>query len=125
MLTRAIVFKDYHSLCPILSTSLERSKYFELSPLFAWTIVLIAARQHSSDATLMERLEEPYQKLLSSTISEMPQRYHTVKALALLCTWPVVKQYIRLRANTDTQRTSNGLGLSEVEPTFMLAGILI
>lgn len=55
----------------------------------------------------------------------MPQKYYTVKALALLCTWPVVKQYSRVKIAVENQGSESGLGLSEVDPTFMLSGIMM
>lgn len=54
----------------------------------------------------------------------MPQKYHTVKALALLCTWPLIKQYAPIKVGGE-QKTGTGLGLSEIDPTFMLSGIMI
>ncbi len=46
-------------------------------------------------------------RLVWSTVSEVPQNYHVVKALALLCTWPF-----------PTSSTTT-------DPTFMLCGVMM
>jgi hypothetical protein len=103
---------------------LTSDHYFNLSPLLGWTVVIIAARRHSNDEQLLDKLRKPYHKLLWNTISEMPQKHHVVKALILLCTWPVPLVMELANHGTGNQNTaSNNLGLSERDPTFMYSGI--
>lgn len=78
--------------------------YFSLSPLLGWTIVIIASRRSSHEPTLLASLSGPYSKLLWATLSEQPQAYHVVKALALICMWPLP------------------INSSSVDPTFMISG---
>lgn len=66
----------------------------------------------------------PYKRLLWATISEMPQKYHTVKALALLCTWPMPSTW-KISGKNSNETIGSGLGLSEIDPTFMLSGIMV
>lgn len=117
-------FKFYHPFCPLLDPELGSRHYFSLSPVLGWTVVIIAARRYPPDPELVTRLSAPYHKLLWTTIQEMPQRYHTAKALALLCTWPLVKVYAPYTAGSE-YKAGAGLGLSEVDPSFMLSGIMI
>jgi len=101
--------------------------YFNTSPILGWTVVLVAARRYTQQEHLLIALIHPYRKLLWSTISEMPQKYHTVKALALLCTWPIPST-AEMGNNVGTEKPGPGLsrlGLSELDPTFMLSGIMM
>lgn len=87
---------------------------------------MIAARRHIPDGTLLPKLTAPYQKLLWTTIATMPQRYHTVKALALLCTWPVPLRIEHFSEKAvQENKAGSGIGLTETDPTFMLSGIMM
>jgi hypothetical protein len=69
----------------------------------------------------------PCHRLLWATVSKMPQRYYTVKALALLCTWPIPST-AEIASKNSTEKVGSGLtrlGLSELDPTFMLSGIMM
>ncbi|TAQ88772.1 hypothetical protein B7494_g2938 [Chlorociboria aeruginascens] len=121
-------FKFYHPLCPLLDPKMNHDFYFSLSPVLAWTVVLVASRRHYQDALLLTKLSSPYKKLLWATISEMPQRYHAVKALAILCNWPiplVMDVSKRNRSERPVGGLGGGFGLSEMDPTFMLSGIMM
>jgi hypothetical protein len=50
---------------------------------------MVAARRYKTQPKLFQSLIRDYKKLLWSTISEFPQPYHTVKALCLICLWPI------------------------------------
>ncbi|KAL3419525.1 MFS multidrug transporter [Phlyctema vagabunda] len=117
-------FRYYHPLCPLLDPSLSCDEYFNLSPLLAWTIVVVAARRYPQDPLLLAKLSSSYKKLLWATVAEMPQRYHSVKALALLCTWPI-PLVMDMSRRSKTERLGAGLGLSEMDPTFMFSGIMM
>ena len=57
----------------------------------------------------------------------MPQKYYTVKALALLCMWPIPST-AEMGNKKGTEKPGPGLsrlGLSELDPTFMLSGIMM
>ncbi len=101
--------------------------YFDTSPLLGWTVVLVAARRYSQNENVLSELAQPYRKLLWSTISEMPQKYHTVKALALLCTWPMLA-IAEISSKRTPEKAGPGfsrLGMSELDPSFMLSGIMM
>ncbi|RDW84857.1 hypothetical protein BP6252_02447 [Coleophoma cylindrospora] len=119
-----LYFTYYHSLCPLLDPKISCDSYFSFSPLLAWTVVTIAARRYLQDPLLLARLTGPYKKLLWTTISEMPQRYHTCKALALLCTWPL-PIVMDMKFRNKKEKLGGGLGLSETDPTFMYSGIMM
>lgn len=53
----------------------------------------------------------------------MPQRSASIKALALLCTWPV--PLIRGFTKSRNDKASATMGLSELDPTWMLSGIMM
>ncbi|PMD31725.1 hypothetical protein L207DRAFT_500780 [Hyaloscypha variabilis F] len=120
-------FKHYHQYCPILNPELGSDFYFDTSPLLGWTVVLVAARRYAQNEHVLSALAQPYRKLLWSTISDMPQKYHTVKALALLCTWPVLA-IAEISSKQTPEKPGPGfsrLGLSELDPSFMLSGIMM
>ncbi|KAF8850203.1 hypothetical protein BDZ45DRAFT_662103 [Acephala macrosclerotiorum] len=63
--------------------------YFDLSPLLGWSIIIVAERRFLHGPPLLDALATDYNKLLWSTTSENPQPFHVVKALCLICTWPL------------------------------------
>ena len=69
--------------------------------------MIIASRRSRYEPTLLAVLTAPFTKLLWATISTMPQEYHIVKALCLLCTFPLPAH------NTG------------VDPKFLLSGIMM
>jgi len=85
---------------------------------------MTSSRRYCQDPDLLFKLISPYKQLLWATVSEMPQRYHTVKALSLLCMFPI-PLVIDLSKKTRAERLVGGLGLSEMDPTFMLGGIMM
>lgn len=67
----------------------------------------MGSRRYQADPTLLNALSGPVSRLVWSTLADVPQSYHVVKALALLCTWPF-----------PTSSTST-------DPTFMLCGMMM
>lgn len=100
-------FEHYHPFLPILDCDKRAEHYFELSPLLFWTVIVVAARRYESDPTLLSGLSGPFNELLWQTISQVPQNYHEVKSLAILCMWPL-----------PTKSTST-------DQTFMIAGLMM
>lgn len=100
-------FKYYHSFLPLLDPQKGPEEYLHRSSLLAWTIVCVASRRAPSEPGLLSSLSGPFSRLLWSTITCVPQDYHVVKALCLLCTWPLP---------TTSQRT---------DATFMLSGLMM
>lgn len=76
------------------------------SKLLFWAIISVAARHFSGDRELLKRLKDPLTDLIWRTIKIQPN-HHVVKALCLLCTWP-------LPARTTVS-----------DPTFMLCGVMM
>ena len=74
--------------------------------LLFWVIISVAARQ-DKDRSLLQSLSKPLQKLLWSTVSDVPQSHVTVKAFCLLLSWPLP------------------ISSSSSDPTFMLTGLTI
>lgn len=79
----------YNPLLPFLDPSQGPDHYFGLSPLLGWTVVMVAARRFAREPSLHKSLTPDYVRFLWSTISDVPQNYHVVKALALICYWPL------------------------------------
>jgi transcriptional regulatory protein LEU3 len=50
---------------------------------------MVGARRFEREPSLRATLTPDYVRLLWSSISEAPQPYHTVKALCLVCFWPI------------------------------------
>jgi len=70
-------------------------------------IVSVGARRYQVDTNLLTTLAGPVTRLVWSTLADIPQSFHVVKALCLLCTWPF-----------PTSSTST-------DPTFMLCGTMM
>jgi len=99
-------FRFYHPFLPVLDREKPPDHYYDLCPLLFWTVILVASRRHEDDMMLFQGLKGDYEKLIWSTIGCVPQNYHVVKALALLCTWPL-----------PTLSTSS-------DQTFILSGVM-
>lgn len=104
---RRSFFTFYHPFLPLLDPEKSADDYYNLSPLLFWTIITVAARRYPAELTLLTSLSGPLSKLIWSTLADVPQSYHVVKALCVLCTWPL-----------PVSSTSS-------EPTFMLSGIMM
>ncbi|KAB8287275.1 hypothetical protein EYC80_010111 [Monilinia laxa] len=85
--------------------------------------IIIYAQFLILDPTLVLNLSKAYMKFLWNSISDMPQRSASIKALALLCTWPV--PLIRGFTKSRNDKASATMGLSELDPTWMLSGIMM
>ncbi|KAM3073360.1 hypothetical protein ACMFMG_004742 [Clarireedia jacksonii] len=116
-------FSRYHYICPILDPTQSCDQYFSQDPLLGWVIVLVASRRYPQDSTLVLRLSAPFMKKLGCAISDMPQRQSTVKALAILCTWPI--PLIRGFTKSRNDKAAPTMGLSELDPTSMLSGFMM
>ncbi|RDW65993.1 hypothetical protein BP6252_09628 [Coleophoma cylindrospora] len=100
-------FENYHKFLPLLNPSKSPSYYYESSCLLFWTTIAIASRRYQADLTLLTALSVSVPRLLWSVLQSVPQNYHDVKALCLLCTWPFP------------------LSSSSSDPTFMLSGTMV
>jgi len=98
-------FTYYHPFLPFLDPGRSPDYYYEKSPLRFWIIISVAARRQ--DTQLLTSLAGPLSELLWKTIADVPQNYIIVKALCILCTWPLP------------------IGSTSSDPTFMLAGLMI
>lgn len=84
-----IFFAKYHLYLPLLSPDLTPTACFALSPLLYWTLLTVASRRYEARPGLLIELKQPLTELLWNTIGSIPQTYHVVKALCLLCAWPL------------------------------------
>ena len=100
-------FTFHHPFLPFLNPDRTPDEYYQRSPLLFWTILTVGARHYTAESELFSALTGPLTRLVWSTIAEVPQNYHIVKALILLCAWPL-----------PTSSTST-------DPTFMLCGIMM
>ena len=100
-------FTSYHPFLPVLDPDKPADHYAELSDLLFWSIIVVAARRYDDDPTLLTGLLAPFQSLLWSTVSSVTHNYHDIRALCLICTWPL-----------PTKSTST-------DPTFMLSGLMM
>ena len=100
-------FTYYHPFLPFLDPKQSPEEYYNASSLLFWTIVSVGARRYQGDSNLLTSLAGPVSRLVWSTLADIPQSYHVVKALALMCSWPF-----------PTSSTST-------DPTFMLCGMMV
>lgn len=82
-------FNYYHQFLPFLNPNQTPDQYYAQHPLLYWVLVSVAARRYQPDQTLLPALSGPLTRLLWQTIGEVPSSHHVVKALCLLCTWPL------------------------------------
>ncbi|KAK4174280.1 hypothetical protein QBC36DRAFT_313094 [Triangularia setosa] len=100
-------FNYYHPFLPFLNPNQTPDQYYQQHPLLYWSIVAVASRRFLPDPTILTKLSGPLTRYLWTTIGEVPQSYYVVKALCLLCTWPL-----------PTSTTSS-------DPTHILCGVLM
>ncbi|KAI4155319.1 MAG: hypothetical protein LQ340_001057 [Diploschistes diacapsis] len=84
-----IFFKYYRPYQPLVDSDKSPNWYYDVNHLLFWTIIAIGARHYEPDPTLLESLAKPVSKLMWATVAEVPQSYYVVKALCLLCVWPL------------------------------------
>ncbi|KAL3472219.1 hypothetical protein BJX99DRAFT_235947 [Aspergillus californicus] len=102
-----LFFTCYHPFLPFLDQERSPEEYYTTSPLLFWTIISVGARRYQADSNLLNSLAGPVTRLVWSTLADVPQSYHVVKALCVLCSWPF-----------PTSSTST-------DPTFMLCGMML
>jgi hypothetical protein len=100
-------FGFYHPFLPFLNPAQSPDHYFTQSPLLFWTIISVAARRTRVVDNLVTSLAGPLSRLLWTTVGSVPNSHHIVKALCLLCTWPL-----------PTSTTSS-------DPTHILSGVMM
>ncbi|KAK8074883.1 Zn 2cys6 transcriptional activator [Apiospora hydei] len=83
-------FACYHPFLPFLNPDQSPDLYFQQHALLFWSIVAIAARRYSARPSILHELAGgPLHRLLWSTVGDVPNSYFVVKALCLICTWPL------------------------------------
>ena len=65
----------------------------------------VAARKHNPK--MLKSLSGPLNKLMWATIADVPQNYHVIKALCILCAWPLP------------------ISSTSADPTLMAAGLMM
>jgi hypothetical protein len=100
-------FNYYHPFLPFLNPVQTPDQYYQQNPLLYWAIIAVASRRYGSDPNILTKLSGPLTRLLWSTVGDVPQSYFVVKALCLLCTWPL-----------PTSTTS-------ADPTHILCGVMM
>ncbi|KJZ77382.1 hypothetical protein HIM_03106 [Hirsutella minnesotensis 3608] len=102
-------FAFYHPFLPFLNPQQPPDQYKQQHPLLFWSIIAVAARRCSPPdyPNLLTNLSGPMTRYLWTTIGEVPSNYHVVKAMCLLCTWP-------LPTSTTTS-----------DPTHILCGVMM
>ena len=100
-------FTFHHPFLPFLNPDRKPEDYFARSPLLFWTIISVGSRHYTAEPDLFNNLSGPLMRLVWSTVAEVPQNYHMIKALILLCAWPL-----------PTSSTST-------DPTFILCGLMM
>lgn len=100
-------FQLYHPFLPFLDQVRSPDEYYSQDhKLLFWAIISVAARRNSNRPGLLRDLSRPLTDLIWDSIRNQPN-HHVVKALCLLCTWPIPAE----RTVTD--------------PTFILCGAMM
>lgn len=100
-------FQLYHPFLPFLDPVRSPEEYYSQDhKLLFWAVVAVAARRYGPRPTLLKDLAKPLGDLIWDSIRNQPN-HHVVKALCLLCTWPLPAE----RTVTD--------------PTFILSGTMM
>ncbi|KAL8735365.1 MAG: hypothetical protein Q9166_000910 [cf. Caloplaca sp. 2 TL-2023] len=100
-------FTLFHPFMPLLDPAIIPDTYFAISPLLPWVIISVAARHYPPDPNLLPSLSAPISHRLWATLADVPQNYIVVKALCILCTWPLP------------------ISSTSTDPTFMLSGLMM
>lgn len=82
-------FKFCHPFLPFLDSERSPDEYYAKSALLFWTIILVGSRHYTIEPLLFGALARQVQALIWSTMADVPQNHHVVKALVLLCAWPL------------------------------------
>ncbi|KAJ5037526.1 uncharacterized protein L3040_007698 [Drepanopeziza brunnea f. sp. 'multigermtubi'] len=97
----------YHPFLPFLDPQQAPDAYYAQHPLLFWSIVTVAARRYTADPGLLTAVTGPLTRLLWQTVGDVPANHYIVKALCLICTWPL-----------PTSTTST-------DPTHILCGVMM
>ena len=102
-------FAFYHPFLPFLNPQQPPEQYHSQHPLLFWSIISVAARRYTPPNApgLIQNLSAPLNRFLWTTIGEVPSNYYVVKAMCLLCAWP-------LPTSTTTS-----------DPTHILCGVMM
>ncbi|KAI1205380.1 uncharacterized protein F4807DRAFT_453988 [Annulohypoxylon truncatum] len=101
-------FTCYHPFLPFLNEHQSPDLYYQQHALLFWTIIAIASRRYPPKPSILHELSSgPLNRLLWGTVGDVPNSYFVVKALCLLCTWP-------LPTSTTT-----------ADPTHILCGVMM
>lgn len=102
-------FAFYHPFLPFLNPQQPPEQYKQQHSLLFWSIIAIAARRFNPPncPNLLNSLSGPLTRFLWTTIGEVPSNYYVVKAMCLLCAWP-------LPTSTSTS-----------DPTHILCGVMM
>ncbi|ORY55438.1 uncharacterized protein BCR38DRAFT_356785 [Pseudomassariella vexata] len=101
-------FTHYHPFLPFLNPDQSPDLYYQQHSLLFWTIIAIASRRYRAKPGILHELSGgPLNRLLWGTVGDVPNSYFVVKALCLICTWP-------LPTSTTT-----------ADPTHILGGVMM
>lgn len=100
-------FDRYHRFLPFLDPLRSPEEVLAKdNKLLFWAIISVGARHYTRDPGLLNRLKDPLTDLIWKTVKGQTN-HHVVKALCLLCYWPLPQH-----------RTV-------MDPTFMLCGVMM
>lgn len=100
-------FDKYHRFLPFLDPLRQPEEVLTKdNKLLFWAIISVGARHYKRDPGLLNRLKDPLTDLIWKTIKGQTN-HHVVKALCLLCYWPLPQH-----------RTV-------MDPTFVLCGVMM
>lgn len=84
-----IFLRYYRPYQPLIDADRPPNWFYDTCPLLFWTVIAIGARHYEPDPSLLTQLVQPLNTLLWTTVASVPQDFYVVKALCLLCVWPL------------------------------------
>lgn len=106
-------FDHFHPFLPLIDPSKSPDDYYETSPFLFWTLICIASRRYTPDATLGVPLAKALKVLVWEKVSEPPLSIANIQALLFLSMWP----YNTMRMWTDSSMTHVNLAISSAMHT--------
>ncbi|CZR55397.1 related to zinc finger transcription factor [Phialocephala subalpina] len=95
----------YHRFLPFLDSLQSPQHYYQQEHLLFWAIISVASRRYTVDPGLLTSLSGPLSRLLWQTVGGVPNNHFVVKALCLICTWPLPTS----TTSTDPTHILNGV----------------
>ncbi|PVI04715.1 hypothetical protein DM02DRAFT_160539 [Periconia macrospinosa] len=86
----ALFFSQYHTLLPVLDSSMSPqspNEFYDLSPFLFWVIIVTGSRQYHEDPSILDRISQLITPLAFSSMALRSTPIPVIQGLLILCTW--------------------------------------